>query len=201
MDKVNKVQKWANAIGMVSAAIALASLAITLENIRRDTEKARIIEWQEVAVFSIITDAGLDGLSFNDIQSQYKIKAGDLADELPRTEIQTQALRRVLLSLLAKRAISLRSDGKYGVPLESTSVQALRDLEKRREIIKLGQEVLQIVSEHPGLYTANQLEIMLKDKFTFSNQDFTLLLSDMQAEGNISFDSKGKISGLPRSNR
>src|SRR5207248_2631360 len=96
----------------------------------------------------------------------------------------------------AKRAVSLRSDGRYGVTLEPTSVQVIRDYEKGREINKLGEEVLQIVSEHPGLYTASQLEVMLKDKFTFSNQDFTRLLSDMQASGNITIDGKGKISGL-----
>jgi putative Ca2+/H+ antiporter (TMEM165/GDT1 family) len=104
---MEKIQKWANIIGVVSAVIALSSLAVTLGNIRSDSVKARINEWQEVAVFSIISDAKLEGVSFGDIQSQYKTKAADLPDELPRTEIQTQALKKVLLSTLEPKFVDI----------------------------------------------------------------------------------------------
>jgi hypothetical protein len=195
---MEKVQKWANLIGVISAVIALASLAVTVGNMRSDAVKARTNEWQEVAVFSIISEAKLEGISFADIQSQYKTKAADLPDELPRTEIQTQALKRVLLSLLAKRAISVRSDNRYGVALEPTPYQAHGEYEKDLRINEIGDEVFKIVSEQPGRYTKEELATLLRGRFEFTDVEFGKLLIEMEQLGAIKTDSDGKLSGPPR---
>lgn len=195
---MGKIQRWANIIGVASAVIALSSLAVTVANIRSDAVKARINEWQEVAVFSIISDAKLEGVSFSDIQSQYKTKAGDLPDELPRTEIQTQALKRVLLSLLAKRAISVRSDGRYGVALDSTPFQAFGEYERGLRMDKIGDEVLKIVLEQPGRYTKEELATLLRGRFEFTDVEFARLLTNMEHMGAIKFDGNGKITGFPQ---
>ena len=97
-----KVEYAAKAAGAISALAALCTLSITLVQIRNDYQKAQIREWQEVVVYSMIADAAGAGMTTTELQNKYRGAAVDLPQELPREEIQTQALKRTLLNLISK---------------------------------------------------------------------------------------------------
>src|SRR3954468_20068815 len=106
----------------VASFVAMGALAVQGGQLKRDADNKQVLEWQEVTVYSIIDKTGARGASFADIQRDYKNEAADLPAEMPRTEIQTQALKRALLQLMSKRAIGRLRSGSYAVTYDGSSV-------------------------------------------------------------------------------
>ena len=190
---MEKIQKWATLGGVISAAVALLTLAINVAAVRRDFQKAQINEWQEVTVYSTILDAKLEGLTFDDIQRNYTIKAKDLPEELPRPEIQTQALKRILLTLIAKRAISMRSDGKYVFAIDPVAPGEVPLVDAAIRMEAVGGAIIDLVSKQPGRYTPQEISELLKGRFRFSDVEFQRLLVNMREGKHIRIDKQGKV--------
>lgn len=93
---------------------------------------------------------------------------------------------------------SILRDGynkKYSVNLEtSLAPEYIEAFEREKRLNKLGEELLQIVSNNPNRYNAQELEVLLKDNIEFTNQEFTSLITHMQSIRAIKVGADGKIS-------
>src|SRR5688572_4112923 len=97
-----RIESIAKVGGLISALAAVISLAVSASQIRSDLRASEVREWQEVTVYSIVTDAGNVGISREQIRSKLQSAAPDYGRQLPSSSISTEALKRTLLSLTAK---------------------------------------------------------------------------------------------------
>ena len=162
--------------------VALVTLALTSVQLRNDYLKRQIKEWQDVAVFSIISDAPLRGLTISEIQAKYKEMANDLPKELPREEIQTQALKRTLLNLISSQAITFRNDGRYGVVVGPFPMPP-EMIETRQVMQEAGSYILQVVVPNRNQYTLQTLAEKVHRRFQkLTDEQFNQLIGEMRGK-------------------
>jgi len=179
--------------GIAAAVIALVSLAVTAGGIRSDLRNQHIADWQEVTAFSAIRESGLDGISFDDLQRKFNSKEHELPEALPREATQTDALYKVLISLIAKRAISTRQNGNFGIALDAMTPEEMRVQAVVIRMEEVANALMTIVAESPGRYSYDELYRMLSDKFKFSEQEWNHLRFQMEAAGAVYADDHGKV--------
>lgn len=191
---LDRITKFAGLASIASATVALIALAISAAQISRDLRSATIREWQEVTVYSIVSEAALPGLTFSDIQTKYKNVAPDFGSELPVSEINTQSLKRTLLALMSKRAITLRPDGRYGVAIDPVSIEAIRASEISARMQKIGDALVEKTSKEPAKHTFMELQNFLNGKQLFTEEEFQRLTANMVRQGYFVVSQDGKVS-------
>jgi hypothetical protein len=179
--------------GILTGGIALATLAVTQVQLRHEQEKSEIREWQETAVFSIVSHAPVTGISESAIQDQYNKLARDRFKELPRDEIQTPALERTLMTVVSRGAIQQKSDGNFAFVVGPAVTQ---DFECRQIS---GNFIAQLVQQHPGLYTFDDIEQRLHtaNECALDEAGFRGLISGMIMMGAIVQGKAGKVAPGP----
>jgi hypothetical protein len=173
---------------MGGALIALGGLAVTTCQAQSTAREKATLEWQEVVVFSTIQQAGTEGLQFERIKAAYLDQVADLPEALPREEIKTQALKRVLLLLIANHAIVIRTGGNYAVNVD-TSAMIIDQLETAARLQPMGDAIIKTLAESPNVYTSNEL----RDVLHADEADFGKLIRQMMTSGAVKADAHGKL--------
>ena len=146
-----------------SAVVAATTLAISVAAKTRETQKARVESWQRLVVYQIIR--AQDGCNFTHIKTAYLQEAQSLESfSLSKSEIQIDALRKILLSLVVDNLILEDVEGKYWWRKVSQPRRSLADDNKdlieqlyqksqatRDTISTLQRKVLIAVEESPGI--------------------------------------------------
>ncbi len=186
-------ERVAKLAGIVSTAAAVVSLAISANSIRADLRSSAIKEWQEVTVFSIVVDAGTTGIALQQIQQKFQLAAPDFADVLPTKEISTQALKRTVLSLLSKRAIAVRTDGMYASTMDGGIPGMATQMQTAVRMQDVGSSLIAMVTESSGKYSPVDIKNLLKSRFTFSDEEFSILVNNMVTMGWVRLDANGHL--------
>ena len=175
------LERWVKIIGIIAGGASLVTLAVTLVQLHNDYKQAEIRDWQDTAVFSIVSHAPVTGITEKDIQSEYNARARDRFKELPREEIQTPALERTLLRVISAHAVQQLSDGSFAF---AAGPAITADLECRQIS---GNYIQQLVLQHPGSYNFDELQQHLKTArhCELSDEDFGLLIGTMTSMGAI----------------
>ena len=182
------------AAAVVSAIAALMSVAIATWQIKSDLKKVQIRDWQNTVVFSILRQAPLDGLTFEEIQSRYEQAARDYKEELPRETIQTPALTNAILGLLAQHAITVRSDGtKYGVAFDTIPPSATAALIRNQMMNDAIDYISLKVHDSPGITEAELIRDVRITYPVFSEQNITTLISRGISTNNLIRGADGKL--------
>jgi hypothetical protein len=186
------LERWVKIIGIVAGVASLASVAVTLVELHTDIKQSEIRDWQDTAVFSIVSHAPVTGISEADIQGQFNAQARDHYKELPREAIQTPALERTILRVISAHAIQQLSNGNFafvpGLPMTSDF-----------ECVQIsGHYIQQLVVQHPDSFNLDELQQHLKTSklCELSDIEFNQLIATMTHMGAI-INRKGKFSPNP----
>jgi hypothetical protein len=150
------LERWVKVCAIVTGVVSLISVAVALLQLHYDLAKQETREWQQTAVFSIISHAPVTGITEKEIQSEYNARARDAFKELPREELTTSALERTLLGVIATHAIQQLSNGSFAF---TSGPPVLPDMECNQVS---GDFLIQYLLRHPGEDTAAGLEQHLK---------------------------------------
>jgi hypothetical protein len=178
---------------ILSALVALISLAITAHGLLNDLDKQRILEWQEVVAFSLVREAGTEGIAFEPLESKFVQKEHDLPNALPRGATQSDALQRVLLSLMAKHAITIQQDGKFAILFDLLTPDQIRMTAVVERLQPVSDAIISITSQRPGELRWTDLKTQLEGVFKFSDQEFWRLVSSMEAQALVHLDKSAHV--------
>ena len=114
--------------------------------------------WQEAEVYRVLLEAGVEGLSFDDllreVQSSYFMTGADSG--VDAATAKSDALRRGLVGLSEKNAVTLNNDGTFAVASVPKAYLQQDYLFATRE--NCAQLMFDLVYENPGRYSAVELK-------------------------------------------
>jgi hypothetical protein len=195
------LERYAKFAGLVSTTVAVISLAISANSIRSDLRASTIREWQEVTIYSIVSQAGSTGISVDDIRGRFQAAAIDFGEELSNKEISTQSLRRTLLSLTAKRAVGMRADGAYVVTMDGGIPGMPEQMQVAVRMQEVGNALITLAAEAPGKYTLPEAKNLLKSRFKFTDAEFVVLTTSMTNLNILRYDANQRlipVTGAPK---
>jgi len=188
-----RVKVIAEVAGITTAVIALGALAITLLQIKQNIDAEQLRNWQEVVVFSIVEDAGAAGIKFDAIHDAYLKKERLLEDfNVPKSEIQVAALKRIAIRLMSKRAVIMTDDGSYKTlrePLFAADSRGRRIVAMQPII----DQVLSYIAKNEGKYTIDEVRREFQDRLKFTNVEYDSFMAELKAFNVIVVSEDGKV--------
>ena len=188
------MKRLIKASGLISAAIAAAALIFVLYRAYSEFNAQRIRNWQEVVVFRVIEEAGLPGITFEDIRTKYRDEVTDFNGfQIPKDQIQSPALKRILLDLLTKHVVTVLRDGHYRI---LTDPMALSEqlMERGNKLQPVALALMDLLRTEGGKHSVSDLERILLTKFKdLTPQDVTEVISMAIANRIIRIDANGKV--------
>ncbi|EGQ8062133.1 hypothetical protein Q9881_004600 [Vibrio parahaemolyticus] len=178
---------WATGL---SAIISALVFVFSLYKYWSDSNQEKVSDWQKVAVYEYVLKS--KGADFSQIKIGYITEAQQISSfEIPRTQIQDDSLRKVLIELQASKLIFLKNDGKYlptlvfSKPDQHVYMQEMiKILKSQREEIelmpKLKVKILDLVSNECGKYTQDALYREVSSKINVSMPVFFNVLHGMR---------------------
>ena len=190
----------------VASIVGMLALLFSGYKYYESAKKNEINNWQRIVIFQIIEDTG--GASFDNIKLSYLQFAQQLDSfELPKSEIQDGALRRLLLNLLREKTVVLDLDNKYKVmrirmpQSESEEYKmALSMIERKKNLFKVSNKnrglfyaISVLLTKSPGFYTISSLYQEIKqENFDIDYTEFFNSIKQLVNEGYLS-ENAGKL--------
>ena len=154
-DKVYNVLKGVAGLAGLLTFVAFVSAFYKDVQLRQDNVNKG---WQEAEIYRVLLETGVDGLSFEDllreVQTSY-FQTGAAAG-VDAATAKSDALRRGLVGLSEKNAVTLNNDGTFAVASVPKAYLQQDYLFAVRE--KCAQKMFNLVFEHPGRYSAVELQ-------------------------------------------
>jgi hypothetical protein len=199
-------ERFKNVATGVSAVVGLIALLVSLFSLWRQASTEQIRNWQEVVVFSIIMESGVNGLKFEEIRSRYREEALAIKDlDLPREEIQESSLNRVLLNLMSKRIIAYTRSGKYKIAFmpEPDELRGTpEEMALHARIEKAADDAIATVKVENCRYTPDQLgQILQRENPELTLREANGLLTQMIADGMFHIDEQGRLCSITEPRR
>ena len=177
----------ATALTLIVAAVTF--ILAVIEHRQREREK-RTQNWQKVVVYKIIEDGASD---FDQIKVLYVTAAQQLLHfKLAKEEIQDDALRLALMTLVQEHLISKSSDtGGYLINAVSTKENELKEAMFAQFHKKMAENALisrlyQTLDADSGKFSTEQLYRTFEaDKLGYQFADFDMLVREQIMRGGI----------------
>ncbi len=184
--------RTASLIAAVSALVAVVTLLIAVIDARHRSQEAQLHEWQKVVVFSIIEREGARGASFEQVRSRYREEAQAFAKfDVPKEEIAEQALQRILLGLLADRAIVHSLGRTYQTAIAQPFPEFL--LRRAQRFNEVGDRIMAILTTEGCRYRFDQLRAKLSEIFQFNPGEFEGITAALTSQGVIGLNQQGLV--------
>jgi hypothetical protein len=145
------VQVWT---AVASAVVAVFTFIFSVRMRYRAERESTLRDWQRVVIYSLIEESV--ALSFDDLKSRYLQKAGQLlTHNVPKKDIQDDALKRILLDLQKDNLVIRHQDRtyqiQYKVAIEAWAMATMRRIEKQQDSDeRLKPKILSIVETASG---------------------------------------------------
>ena len=154
-----KLEKTGIIGGISSAFIAVVAFVFSVfDEIEREEEE-ELRRWQMTAVYEIIGSEAPDSISFDEIQARYQDLSVEYGGEIPREELRREALRRVILELIASFAIENRYNDRFATLTPPPRPPAPHDI-----LIAVSQEIERVLTEQPNSYTRQRLATIVSSR-------------------------------------
>ena len=119
----DQVKLVSTVIGWAAAVASLANVGIELGKINSAYHDHQLREWQAVVIYSVVEQAGVNGLSFAELRGRYLQASQQLAEfEIPKKDISDQALKFAVVDLLSRHVLSVLPGEKYKVAFEPSFI-------------------------------------------------------------------------------
>lgn len=165
---------------------------------RNSRERRRELEdWQRVLIYDLIETGAIE---FDEIRTRYVVAAQQFSGfRIPRKAIQDGALKRLLLSMVEARLISITDADTYAVNRVSQSEDqfkraAIVEMQKRQGLNTILSTVFQTLDSDSGKFTIDQLYRSARaQEMGLSFEDFDILVREQITRGAIVSFSDGKL--------
>lgn len=128
------------------------------------------------------------GVSFDDIKAAYLDEAKMVKEvELGKDDIQTMALRQILLGLLRDQMVYQTDERKYGVQAS----ELLPGFGRFNAMERAGYDILFLLSTQSGIFDDQKLQTRMIDKFQLTPQEYRFLITQLIKEGYVVRDDNG----------
>lgn len=185
------MQRIVSAIATLASLAAVIGLCVSLWQSHHDFQTQQIQNWQEVAVYSICLDSGAQGASLDSINQKYQDAAKNLPTAVPREQLNTDVIKRILISLMNKQVIGVRPDNTYA----AAYIQFVPPgLPNKAAYDKLAKHLIQLLTGKPHSLNLNQLaEEGAKEFPDLTSQDISLVIDGLRFGNRIlEVDGAGK---------
>ena len=145
-----------------SLTLIVAAITFVYTVLERNARERRqeIQDWQQVVVYGLIEQGHT---TFDAIKTRYVVEAQQFPNgKIPKKDIQDGALKRLLLSMIEARLISVAEDGRYVVNRVSLSENRIREalgneIIMRNMVNVVLSRVFQSLESDSGKYTLDHL--------------------------------------------
>jgi len=174
-----------------SLTLIVAALTFVYTILERNLRERRreLEDWQRVVIYDLIETGAIQ---FDEIRTRYVVAAQQFSGfRIPRKDIQDGALKRLLLSMVEARLVSITDDDTYVVNRVSQSDDqfkraAIMEMQKRQGLNMLLSNVFQTLDRDSGKFTIDQLYRSARaQEAGFSFEDFDILLREQITRGAI----------------
>lgn len=143
-------------LGILASIAAVVAVVLTGWQLHHDLKQKSVEQWEDVAVYSVCVQAGYKGATLDEIRAQYQNAAQDLPSDLPREALQTDSIKRAVISLISANAVVLRPDGTYA----AVRGPVVPELEfEHHKTDKIATFIVAIVRQSPHTFTEDQLRL------------------------------------------
>ena len=196
-----------------SAVVAATTFAITMIARSRETEKKRVESWQRIVIYQIIRTQ--DGCNFTYIKTAYLQEAQTLESfSLPKSEIQNDALRKILLSMVVDNLILEDVEGRYwwrkvNQPRQSMAA-ANRELIEllyqksqatRDTVSTLQRKVLIAVEDSPGIQMERLQRVLSEGDSSVTYEFFHDAVTTLRSDNLLRREVDGRLFALSDEDR
>ena len=128
----------------LSLVIATATFVATQVDRAKKTRQERILRWQRVIVYNLVTNGAND---FDNIRDAYLARSQQFTDvQIPKSELQDSTLQLLLMQLISDNLIVYTEHNTYVpnvardvFPDENFKQLAVQDMQRRLRLIPLSQ--------------------------------------------------------------
>jgi hypothetical protein len=198
---VRIVRAYIETIAQVATALGILLAAVTLKN---DIDKAAgrrendcIRRWQRVAVHHMLIDALPEAIGFEDIRQRYTSSAAASPEcDIPKKELQPDALSDLLLQLQSKHAVAVTEDRKW-IAVVIPPGMTPAGWKGSAECQQMGQAsdfILATVQTDPCRYDQQQLaSLIARAKINVPAERVPVLIANLAAMGVVKIDAHGRV--------
>jgi hypothetical protein len=172
----------------LSLVIATATFVATQVDRAKKTRQERILRWQRVIVYNLVTNGAND---FDNIRDAYLARSQQFTDvQIPKSELQDSTLQLLLMQLISDNLIVYTEHNTYVpnvardvFPDENFKQLAVQDMQRRFGTNKLLSNIYELLDQESGRYTIDQMYRRLASSvegFTFD--DFNIQVREMIAD-------------------
>lgn len=201
MERFERIKLIGEIGGIVGVIISLIGMILSVNSLVNETTRVaelanarRIEEWQQMIVFDIIRKHDTaQGVSFVTLSDKYAL-AGikDVPADIPRERLTESQLKKVLLNLVARRAIEPIGPDSYTI-LSTSRLPDPRLL--MQEMQQKMASVVEIVKRESGRYDRSGLMDVLSQALGIDRKiaDFLLLELESHPKLRLEKNSEGKL--------
>lgn len=172
----------------LSTAIAAGTLGFALyqHNAKENSEK--VSKWQQTLIYKIISERS--ATNFEAIKAHYITEAAQLTQfELPKEEIQDEALRYILLELQKDKLITVTSSKLYKPLVDGPNQQFAimldilkTDFDRKSAYYIQRPRILRLIESIEGPTSTELYQKVKDDKIDISEDDFYNVIFSLRIE-------------------
>jgi hypothetical protein len=167
--------EFAKVLGMIAVCVGLYKSYVTLQEINKRQEEQRILDWQHPEVFRLLANAGRKGIEFDKLRDQYWNTAS--YQNLPLDKRDEVELRRILISLIAKNAVTALGNDRFRIRSESDLCGAQNSA---ADILNnLGPKALAYIDRYNGQATSPQWVESFRKEYKLEPGEAQMLLAGL----------------------
>lgn len=199
------LQDFAHVAISGSAIVALLTFLATQWDRFKNNRNEEVRKWQSVLVYSILDKYG--ELSFDEIKSYYLQSAQQsLSLNIPKKEIQDEALLRILIGLLENRIVFYTVNRTYDLDLarpdnrEEMNKTMMELVTKKEELSTLVPEIYDSLEKSTTKFTSDSLYRHLTEENSrnVNYHQYLGALILMERQGSIARKEDGVLVAMKR---
>jgi hypothetical protein len=160
-----------------------------LQKAAADETEAHIQVWQETEVFRLIFAAGDNGITVDDLLKSYSLDGLTVVGlDIPKNKLTDFELRRLLVSLINKRAIVALGTNKFKIPADCDFCGGSRSAQEVFD--KNAGPTLKYLAQENGTKSVEQVVTWMRDVLTLKNGEEYILFGALSGAHYIGVDKK-----------